>query len=217
MSKMFAWLGVWIALFAGTVVQATVIDFNVYYAGDAGELTIANKSWVPGMLNIGSGATVIGDSVTVTLPSLDFDSGPTKNYPASMNVTPNTRGVFGLGTQTGGEQYQGFSASILGQNITGITLYFGNYENYDSTPVVWDLANTSSGYSGWSGSVSGQLTSSGLTISGSGDNGVHIFGGQVVTSSASVPEPSTFVLAGLGLAGLSFGALRKKFRRVALS
>ena len=32
-----------------------------------------------------------------------------------------------------------------------------------------------------------------------------------------VPEPSAFVLAGLGLAGLSFGALRKKFRRVALS
>ena len=34
---------------------------------------------------------------------------------------------------------------------------------------------------------------------------------------SSVPEPSAFVLAGLGLAGLSFGALRKKFRRVALS
>ena len=32
-----------------------------------------------------------------------------------------------------------------------------------------------------------------------------------------VPEPSAFVLAGLGLAGLSLGALRKKFRRVALS
>jgi len=213
MSKMFAWLGVWIVLFAGTVVQATVIDFNVYYAGDAGGLTSANKSWVPEMLNIGSGATGIGDSVTVTLPSADFDSGPTKNY---NSATPNTRGVFGLGTQTGGEQNQGFSASISGQNITGITLYFGNYENYDSTPVVWDLTNTNSGYSGWSGSVSGQLTSSGLTISGSGDNGVHIFGGQVVTS-ASVPEPSTFVLAGLGLAGLSLGALRKKFRRVALS
>jgi len=34
---------------------------------------------------------------------------------------------------------------------------------------------------------------------------------------STVPEPSAFVLAGLGLAGLSFGALRKKFRRVALS
>jgi hypothetical protein len=29
----------------------------------------------------------------------------------------------------------------------------------------------------------------------------------------ATPEPSTFVLAGLGLAGLGFGALRKKYRR----
>ena len=36
-------------------------------------------------------------------------------------------------------------------------------------------------------------------------------------ATSPVPEPSAFVLAGLGLAGLSFGALRKKFRRVALS
>ena len=215
MSKMFAWLGVWIALFAGTVVQATVIDFNVYYAGDAGGLTSANKSYVPEMLNIGSGATGIGDSVTVTLPSADFDSGPTKNY---LTVTPNTRGVFGLGGNAGGGDTNGFSASILGSNISSIKLYFGNYENYDSTPVVWDLANTNIGYSNWSGSLSGTFSSSGLTLthnSGS-TNGVHIFGGQVVTSTP-VPEPSAFVLAGLGLAGLSLGALRKKFRRVALS
>ena len=40
---------------------------------------------------------------------------------------------------------------------------------------------------------------------------------QVMAIGVTVPEPSTFVLAGLGLAGLSLGALRKKFHRVALS
>jgi hypothetical protein len=32
--------------------------------------------------------------------------------------------------------------------------------------------------------------------------------------ATGVPEPSTFVLAGMGLLGLGFAALRKKYRRV---
>jgi len=205
MKKVAVVLAMLAVLLMAASAQAAIIDFNVYYAGDAGGQSLANKSWVAGMVNISSGAQDIGGGTTVTLQDKDFDAGPTKNY----GGTPNTIGIFALGANTTGDGTNDYSASVTNAaGMTSVSLYFGNYENFDATPVVWLPGETHS-YPGWSGTVTGVMNAGGTSLVITGDPGhvgTHIFAGTVTaTSGTVVPEP-----AGLGLIGLALLAVRKR-------
>lgn len=192
-------------VFSGLSAQASVtVPFNVYWSADAGGETLANKSWVPDMANIGSGSTVIGHGITVTLQHQDFSGGSDMNYGVSPD---NTHAVYGLGAIAGsGDDSLAWSASITGTDIESVTLYFGDYNSFSATPIVF-LPGVENAYDSWSGKVFGALTG-GTTLNLTGDpslaNGVHIFGGSVVVA---VPEPSAHLLGVVGLISL---ALRRK-------
>lgn len=199
-------------LFSGLSVQASVtVPFNVYWSGDSGGETLANKSWVPGMANIGSGSTVIGHGITVTLQHQDFDTGSDKNYGVSPD---NSHAVYGLGAIAAfPDNSNPWNISITGNGIESVTLYFGDLHEMSATPVVF-LPGVPNEYEGWSGHVAGTLTVDGTTLNIADHptfdpavgNGVHVFGGSVVVS---VPEPSAYLLGVAGLALLAFRRKRK--------
>jgi hypothetical protein len=133
-------------------------------------------------------------------------------------------GAHSAGTNAGG------SYSVQIDSLTpGSTFYFYSYAhnvgvNSDHGPYLVNLDGAT-----WT-SVAPSLYSEGDVASGVLLSTTVPFSGSVVVNYSQagmtgpafqfatvspVPEPSAFVLAGLGLAGLSLGALRKKFRRVA--
>ena len=135
-------------------------------------------------------------------------------------------GTHSAGTNGGG------SYSVQIDSLTpGSTFYFYSYAhnvgvNSGHGPYLVNLDGATST------SVAPSLYSEGDVASGVLLSTTVPFSGSVVVNYSQagmtgpafqfatvspVPEPSAFVLAGLGLAGLSLGALRKKFRRVALS
>jgi len=133
-------------------------------------------------------------------------------------------GAHSAGTNGGG------SYSVQIDSLTpGSTFYFYSYAhnvgvNSGHGPYLVNLDGAT-----WT-SVAPSLYSEGDVASGVLLSTTVPFSGSVVVNYSQagmtgpafqfatvspVPEPSAFVLAGLGLAGLSLGALRKKFRRVA--
>ena len=218
MSKMFAWLSLCAVLLAGSMAQAGTITVNFCDGAQAKSLVAASynynmvglKGWV-GTAPEGAG--------TISFSFIDFDpygflvgsvpdgwdnatvGNPPVAAPIQWTPLENTYGYAG-----------NYSANGMDMSVANIPGSWGT--------VTMDAWKGSYGPTGnWMGRAASN--SGGPTISlGNIDNG-GAFGAVSFTGAniplASVPEPSAFILAGLGLAGLSLGALRKKFRRVALS
>ena len=210
MSKMFAWLGVCVVLFAGTVVQAESIGINL--STNSGLSTVgssfsggysAQQNWNNWNMDtssfVASVTDSLGQTVTTNLSvSLDLAWGDGWGYYNAVetgNGSANSLQYSGWGAQYGplvritNIPYSTYDVAVLHAS-------WGNVFQWDV-----ELGKTGSTYT-----------------TPSYENGGGKFAAvQIIGPVSSVPEPSTFVLAGLGLAGLSLGALRKKFRRVALS
>jgi PEP-CTERM motif-containing protein len=97
---------------------------------------------------------------------------------------------------------------------------FGNLENTlvwtGSTPAGINQGNPLNYPNIRGGAVFGKSTatdSSWISLGGGNPNGFLPICGISGTLAAPVPEPTTFVLAGMGLVVLGFAALRKKHRR----
>ena len=230
MPKIFAWLSVCVVLLAGTVVQAdysNAISINISGGGNgdvssstvgAGGFLAANwinstysslRGGTPTQL---TGSTSSGDSLANFRVSLYTggwgDSGAWENSSAAAN-SPGRQG-WTLGTMP-----NGWGDVRQDINITGVPDSFLalGYDVYalagpDYNSLAWTKMNTAPLTTAASGSLTGLSPASSYHVGAAY---------QVMAIGVSVPEPSTFVLAGLGLAGLSLGALRKKFHRVALS
>ncbi len=238
MSKMFAWLGVWIVLFAGTVVQAENIGVNWkltsvnVIAPGTSDGPVAQINWnnVEGW-DFQSVSTLKNDSGVNTTLGINWyqTQGDGEMSQASSNLhsgdSPLTNVAIGPAPEAASVQlnnipYESYSiqASIgtgaPGYRMAGVTKQILTYQ---TTTAGWveatSLNNWTGNYVKWSG-LSG-VSQNLQAVDGWSNDGM--IGFIQVSQPTVVPEPSTFVLAGLGLAGLSLGALRKKFRRVALS
>ena len=207
MSKMFAWLSLCAVLLAGSMAQAGTITVNFcdgtvpqsLVAASYNYNMVGTKGWV-GTAPEGAGTIDFSFSNYEAFGFL-VGNAPENWYSGSWASIENTYGYAG-----------NYSLNGMGMNVTNI-------------PSPWGTVTMDSWFGGYgpTGNWRGRADSNsgGSTIStGNIDNG-GAFGAVSFTGAniplASVPEPSMFVLAGLGLAGLSLGALRKKFRWVALS
>ena len=207
MSKMFAWLSLCAVLLAGSMAQAGTITVNFcdgtvpqsLVAASYNYNMVGTKGWV-GTAPEGAG--------TIDFSFNDYEpfgflvgSAPENWYSGSWAAVENTYGYAG-----------NYSLNGMGMAVTNI-------------PSSWGTVTMDSWYGGyspignWRGRADPNNGTSTISTGDMGNGGA--FGAVSFTGAniplASVPEPSMFVLAGLGLAGLSLGALRKKFRRVALS
>ena len=220
MSKMFAWLGVCAVLLAGSMAQAGTITVNFCDGAQAKSL-VAN-SYNYNMVGIkGWVGTAPEGAGTINFTFSDFepfgflvgsvpdgwDNATVGNpaVPAPIQWTPleNTYGYAG-----------NYSANNMGMSVTNIPIPWGTV-----TMDSWIGSYGPTGNSPWRGRLDSNNGTSTISTGNIADGGA--FGAVSFTGAniplPSVPEPSAFVLAGLGLAGLSLGALRKKFRRAALS
>ena len=211
MSKTLAWLGVCAVLLAGSMAQAGTITVNFcdgtvpqsLVAASYNYNMVGTKGWV-GTAPEGAGTidfTFVDYDPVGFLVGTSPDVGNGPWYSGSWAPIENTYGYAG-----------NYSLNGMGMAVTNI-------------PSSWGTVTMDSWYGGyspignWRGRADPNNGTSTISTGDMGNGGA--FGAVSFTGAniplASVPEPSTFVLAGLGLAGLSLGALRKKFCRVALS
>jgi len=230
MSKMFAWLGVWIVLFVSAMgftaspalaVYVDAININIgaggAVSGTQGTPYYAAASWnnfnngsansVNGIVFTNVGLTAYGNGSTTTV---DGDGG------GGASGTTAATGFAIYNDNNNDARYADFTKLTISNSSTfaanGYDVAVQMYEPFDGNPSWVLFDNGGSHYteaSAWTGSL--------LNLANNGRYNLTVDAVQYLAVGASVPEPSTFVLAGLGLAGLSLGALRKKFRRVALS
>ena len=237
MSKMFAWLGVWIVLFAGTVVQAENIGVNWkltsvnVIAPGTSDGPVAQTNWNNvEAWDFSSESALKNDSGVATTLGISYyqTQGDGGNAQANSNLhagdSPLTNVAIinpeAANVTLSGIPYESYSiqASIgtgaPGYRMAGVTKQILTYQ---TTTAGWveatSLNNWTGNYVKWSG-LSG-VSQNLQAVDGWSNDGM--IGFIQVSQPTVVPEPSAFVLAGLGLTGLSLGALRKKFRRVALS
>jgi len=207
MSKMLAWLGVCAVLLTGSMAQAGTITVNFCDANNLASL-VANSynydmanahGWV-GTPPVGAGTI---DFIFNTWEPEGFlvGSAPDGWYNSSWAPIENTYGYAGE-----------YSFNGFGMDVTHIPSSWGTV----TMDAWWGGYGPTGNWRGNAYSNGGGSTISTGNIGNGGAFGAVRFTGDNIPL-ASVPEPSAFVLAGLGLAGLSLGALRKKFRRVALS
>ena len=230
MPKIFAWLSVCVVLLAGTVVQAdysNAISINISGGGNgdvssstvgAGGFLAANwinstysslRGGTPTQL---TGSTSSGDSLAnfrVSLYTGGWGSGGAwENTTAAAN-SPGRSG-WTLGTMPNGWGDVAQAISLTGVPDSFLALGYDVYGlvGPDYNSLAWTKMNTTPLTTANTGNLQNLSPASSYHVGAAY---------QVMAIGVSVPEPSTFVLAGLGLAGLSLGALRKKFHRVALS
>ena len=207
MSKTLAWLGVCAVLLAGSMAQAGTITVNFcdgtvpqsLVAASYNYNMVGTKGWV-GTAPEGAGTIDFSFSNYEAFGFL-VGNAPENWYSGSWAAVENTYGYAG-----------NYSLNGMGMAVANI-------------PSSWGTVTMDSWYGGyspignWRGRADPNNGTSTISTGDMGNGGA--FGAVSFTGAniplASVPEPSTFVLAGLGLAGLSLGALRKKFCRVALS
>ena len=210
MSKMFAWLGVCVVLLAGTVAQAESIGIN---------------------LSSGNGLSTVGSSFSGgysaqqnwnnwNMDASSFVASVTDNL--GQTVTTNLGVGLDLAWSGGWDYDTGVGAGDGPANSLQYSDWWAQYGpivHISNIPYsTYDVAVLHAGFGNdWRWDVELGKTGSSYTTPSYENGGGRFAAVQIIGPVSAVPEPSTFVLAGLGLAGLSLGALRKKFRRVALS
>jgi hypothetical protein len=159
-----------------------------------------------------TGSTSSGDSLANFRMSIYSGGWPDSGAWENSSAAANSPGRSGWAT---GQMINGWGDARQDLSITGVPDSFLalGYDVYalagpDYNSLAWTKMNTTPLTTANTGSLTSLMPQTSYKVGAAY---------QVMAIGVSVPEPSTFVLAGLGLAGLSLGALRKKFRRVALS
>ncbi len=222
------------AVFGGTASNDTWNAWDVdVRSGAMGGYNYIQGTAVPRPSGGGSGSSTLYDGTgtgnPVQIRSLNNSGQHSPSY--SLPTTGSEFQQLVGGSHSAGTNASGSYSVQIDSLTPGSTFYFYSYARQQELPDGHGpyLVNLDGGVSTEvtpnvyieGAAASGVLLSK--TVPGSGSVVVNYSQAGMTgpafqfATVSPVPEPSAFVLAGLGLAGLSFGALRKKFRRVALS